>query len=107
MSFNAIVESLKKEGEDFEFYPTTDEILQSIKNDLLEASESYHSYRFQEENKKEKHPIANLKINAIEGLSFSYDYDRETQEKTYKFFLDSILKITQNHRKIWKTYEKN
>jgi hypothetical protein len=39
-SVATIVKNLKSAGQDFEWYPTTDEILQCIKTDLLDYSES-------------------------------------------------------------------
>jgi hypothetical protein len=75
------LKALIEGGEDFEWYPTTDEILQKMNGDLhhLLVKGNLSSYRGR----------------CGRGSLFSYrsDYNRETKKDEYSYFVDSFIDV--------------
>lgn len=45
MSINSLISELKNENQDFEFYPTTNEIIDALASDILKSATYYNEYR--------------------------------------------------------------
>lgn len=82
---NKTITLLKENNQDFEWYPTTNEILEAIHKDLLLISESQQTFfkDIEEENKYLKQFKSNIKWN----------YDYNVNNKTYNYQIDSLIDI--------------
>ncbi len=76
MTTNKLVQTLKDSNQDFDFYPTTNEILEAIHNDLLSISKSQKG---RSSNKSK--------------IKFDICYNREKEQYDYTYHLDSLLDI--------------
>ena len=76
------LQMLKENNEDFEWYPTTNEILESIDKDLLYISEMNQTTKFRDKNSIKFHCCTNK-------IKYEYEYNN----KTYKYRIESFIDI--------------
>ena len=89
MTTNAIIKELKNDNQDFEFYPTTDEIIDTIHNDLLNFAKTNNKTIDYQERKES----VLFGLKQLDDFYFNWDYNRETEIYEYHYRLESFIDI--------------